>query len=169
MAGFLAVRTWQSATAPVATLPVRCGTQPVATLPVGCGTLHAWGQPARRVRHPARVQPARGNLPVGCGYAVECCLYSWSSFQSVSQDLCFRPTLAARWISVKKKNSQIILELDCLLLCCPWCFKPLPSRDRIRNNNPGGLLRSLLSLGPAPHNIDYSRVSREETFCFFET
>ena len=45
---------WQSAT------------PPVATLPVGCGTLHARGQPARgqparRVRHPARVQPARGH------------------------------------------------------------------------------------------------------------
>ena len=57
---------WQSATPPVATLPVRCGTLPVATLPVGCGTLHARGQPARgqparRVQHPARVQPARGH------------------------------------------------------------------------------------------------------------
>ena len=50
---------WQSATPPVATLPVRCGTLPVATLPVGCSTLHARVQPARG--QPARpVRPCPG-------------------------------------------------------------------------------------------------------------
>ena len=57
---------WQSATPPVVTLLVRCGTLAVATPPVGCGTLHdrghpTRGQPAGRVRHPARVQPACGH------------------------------------------------------------------------------------------------------------
>ena len=46
---------------------------------------------------------------------------------------------------------------------------PSRDRDRIRNSNPGGLVPSSLSLCLAPHNIDYSRVSRGETFCFFET
>ena len=45
----------------------------------------------------------------------------------------------------------------------------LPSRHRIRNSEPGGLMPSLLPLGPGPHNIEYLRVSREETCGFFES
>ena len=45
----------------------------------------------------------------------------------------------------------------------------LPSRHRIRNSNPGGLMPSSLPLGPGPHNIEYLQVSKEETFGFFET
>ena len=45
----------------------------------------------------------------------------------------------------------------------------LPFRHRIRNSNPGGLMPSSLPLGPGPHNIEYLRLSREDTFGFFET
>ena len=45
----------------------------------------------------------------------------------------------------------------------------LPSRHTIRNSNPGGLMPSSPPLGPGPRNIEYLRVSREETFGFFET
>ena len=45
----------------------------------------------------------------------------------------------------------------------------LSSRHRIRNSSPGGLRPSTLSLMEAPYNIQYVRLSREETFFFFET
>ena len=47
----------------------------------------------------------------------------------------------------------------------------LPSRHRIRNLNPGGLRPSslLLGHGGSPQYIESLRVSREETYGFFET
>ena len=76
---------------PVANLPVGCDTLPVSNLPVATLPVEC---------DPVRSRPAHGSLPVGCGEAVVWCLDSWSSFQSVSQDLCFRPTLAGRYCSV---------------------------------------------------------------------
>ena len=46
----------------------------------------------------------------------------------------------------------------------------LPSRHRIRHARPGGLRPSTLPFGHGGFsNIESLRVSREETFCFFET
>ena len=46
----------------------------------------------------------------------------------------------------------------------------LPSRQKIRDSSPDGLRpKRYLSVTEALHNIEYLRVSVEETFCFFDT
>ena len=53
---------------------------------------------------------------------------------------------------------------------CEMNEMTLPFRHRIRNSNPDGLRLSPLPLGYGSlPNIEFLRVSREETFCFFET
>ena len=80
---------------PGANLPVGCDTLPVATLPVGCATLSG-----------ANLHMA--TCPWGAAKR-------WSGFLILGRPFRGCPKICV--LDQPGKTSQIILELDCLLLC----------------------------------------------------